>query len=516
MYVADAAQMREMDRIAIEELGIPGVVLMENAGAATVSAMSRYFGELRGREVWIFVGPGNNGGDGLVIARLLHQLGACPVVLLLVESAALSGDAALNLAIVEKLPIPCQRLATIEEVVRVERSWGEEAIIVDALFGTGLGRPLAGHYAEAVGAINRSGRPVVAVDLPSGLDSDSGMVLGVAVRATLTVSFGWAKPGLLLHPGAGLVGELAVVDIGLPPQLREQVGLRLELLTRERLAACLPRRQATDHKGTYGHLLLLAGSRGKTGAALLSGAGALRAGLGLLTYLVPRELQAIFALGLPEAMSVLLAESESYPLASDEPLVAAALAGKQALVVGPGLGMAGSTATLVRHLYRQVSLPMVIDADGLNHLAAVRETLVAPPAARVLTPHPGEMARLIGESTAFVQAHRLSAAERLAKRLGVVVVLKGSGSVIAGPDGRLALNPTGNPGMATGGMGDVLAGVIGALLAQGLPAWEAACLGVFVHGLAADRLVAASGASFGFLASELAREIPAAFAAVGA
>lgn len=515
MYVADAEQMRNLDRIAIEEFGIPGVVLMENAGAATVRAMARRFGDLSGRVVWIFVGPGNNGGDGLVVARHLQQLGSRPLVFLLVEPAALKGDAAINWAIVEKMPIPCRRLASAEELLELESGSGGAAILVDAIFGTGLQRPLTGIYAAAVRLLNRSGRPVVAVDLPSGLDSDSGKILGVGVQATLTVCFGLVKPGLLLHPGAGLVGSLEIVDIGLPSQLPEELGLRLELLEKEKLASSLPARPALAHKGSFGHLLLLAGSRGKTGAALLCGQGAIRAGVGLLTFAVPCDLHLVFELGLPEAMTVTLPQSQFCPVLADEPTVTGALAGKQAMVVGPGLGTASGTATLVQNLYRQVAVPMVIDADGLNHLAAVRETLSPPPAARVLTPHPGEMARLTGESTEAIQANRLAAATGLAKRLGAVVVLKGAGSVIAGPDGRLAINPTGNPGMATGGMGDVLAGVIGSLLAQGLPAWEAACLGVFVHGLAADRLVAKSGARFGFLASEVAGELPAAFSELG-
>ncbi len=515
MNLANAAQMRNLDHLASAELGIPGLLLMENAGAATVRAMASHLGELRGREFWIFAGPGNNGGDGLVVARHLQQLGGRPSVFLLVEPAALSGDAAMNLVLVAPLPIPCRSLATVEEVEGLAGSLGQETIIVDALFGTGLKRPLSGRFAAAVRLINESGRPVVAVDLPSGVDSDSGRILGEAVRATLTVTFALAKPGLFLYPGAELAGALEVADIGIPPQLLARAGLRLELLEKERLATYLPRRSATAHKGSFGHLLLVAGSRGKTGAALLCGQGALRSGAGLLTFAAPRDLQLVFALGLPEAMSVALPESRSCFLARDYPALAEALMGKQALVVGPGLGMAAATAALVEKLYRETAAAMVIDADGLNHLAAVRDTLSPAPGVRVLTPHPGEMARLCGESVAAIQADRLGAAEALAKRLGAVVVLKGAGTVIAAPDGRLAINPSGNPGMASGGMGDVLAGAIGGLLAQGLPAWEAACLGVYVHGRAGDLLLAKSGGAFGFLASELARELPAAFGELG-
>lgn len=511
MQLATAEQMRACDRIAIESFGIPGAVLMENAGHGTVESMARHYGPLAGKVVSIFVGPGNNGGDGLVMARHLYQRGARPRVLLLVAAETVRGDAALNLKAVRELPIPLVTVLSEADLRDAEHELARSDLVVDALFGTGLTREAGGHFAEAIRRINEFSCPVVAVDVPSGLDSDSGETLGAAVRADLTCTYGLAKPGLVIEPGREAAGVVEVLDIGIPPEAVAQAGVALEFLEAKTVAGWLPRRRPAGHKGTYGHLLLLAGSEGKTGAALLAAHGALRSGVGLVTLCVPEPLNPIFDAALPEAMTVVLPASTTAPLDADHHVVAEALLRKQVLVVGPGLGTAAGTARLVKRLYQEVTLPLVVDADALNILAGAPEFLGKANAPRILTPHPGEMARLLGKSTAAVQQDRRRAAVALAREYRVWVVLKGAGTVIAAPDGRLAVNSTGNPGMAAGGMGDVLAGLIGGLLCQGLAPWEASCLGVHVHGLAGDLLATEYGVQFGFLASELAAALPRAF-----
>jgi len=509
MKLCTAEQMRSLDAMAINRFGIPSIVLMENAGRGTVDAMVRHLGDPANQVVSIFVGPGNNGGDGLVIARHLHQLGALPRVYLLVEPEKLTGDAAVNLAIVNKLPVPVRTILNAESLAETEEQLAASWAALDAIFGTGLKREVSGHFAEAIKRINRFTCPVVAVDVPSGLDSDSGQPLGICVQADLTATFGLAKPGLVLHqPGTHFVGRLEVVDIGIPPQTVEDANIQTELLTTAEVAGWLPPRKATSHKGTFGHLLILAGSAGKTGAAILCANGALRAGTGLVSLGVPHDLNTVFAAALTEAMTVPLANSTAHLSATDFHAIEQALAGKQALAMGPGLGTAAKTVALVQRLYTGALLPMVVDADAVNALAAEPGMIASPPAPRILTPHPGEMARLTGLSTAEIQADRLRVARKFATTHRVFLVLKGAGTVIAAPDGEIAVNPTGNPGMAAGGMGDVLTGLIGGLLAQGLSPWQAACLGVYAHGLAGDRLLTDRAINFGFLAGEVAAELP--------
>ncbi len=508
MRLATAAEMRALDRRAIDDYGLPGVVLMENAGRAAFAAIRRWRGRLAGQSALVLVGPGNNGGDGLVIARYLSQAGCRVEIVLLARPADLRGETASNWLIVKRLALPVRELTDEGQVDEALAGLMRVDFVVDALLGTGLTRPVSGRFKAVIERLNQAGRPVVAVDMPSGLDSDSGRVLGGCLRAELTVTFALAKRGQVVTPGRGYVGRLEVVDIGIPEAAVRESGVKAELLDLAAAARLLPPRPADGHKGTFGHLLLVAGSQGKTGAALLAAHGALRSGVGLVTLGVAKGLNPIFEASLLEAMTVPLA-SEHWLNPDDLPALMAALSGKDALVLGPGLGREEGTATLVARLYQELALPSVIDADALNCLAG---KLPAAPAGmvRVLTPHPGEMARLTGLAVAEVQADRLGVAAALAREQGVVVLLKGAGTVIAAPDGRLAVNPTGNAGLASGGMGDVLAGVIGALLAQGLEPFAAAGLGAYAHGLAADRLARGLGRG-GFLASELAAELPAAF-----
>ncbi|MFO7762025.1 MAG: NAD(P)H-hydrate dehydratase [Thermodesulfobacteriota bacterium] len=509
MRLVKTEQMQSFDSIAINDYGIPGVVLMENAGRCTAEIIGKYFGIAGGRKVVIFAGPGNNGGDGLVIARHLYQQGAEIVVYLLVSEEKIKGDALVNLNIVKKLSIPVKTAFSVEDVADEDIS--QARLLVDALFGTGLKRTITGHFAEIIDLINRVDLPVVAVDMPSGLDGDRGIVLGSCVEADLTATYGLAKPGQFTYPGHKYTGRLEVVDIGIPPEVVQKSPLSCELLDQTAVRGMLADRFPWGHKGSYGHLLIVAGSRGKTGAAILTVRGALRSGAGLVSLCGGIELNGIYESVLMEAMTISVAGLDNgAPGIDDYSLVKEAMANRNAVVLGPGLGQEQKTVDLIRKIYSEAERPLVIDADGLNCLSRSGGSLENVSGfSRIFTPHPGEMARLTGLSTREVQEDRMGAAREFAEANKVYLVLKGAATVVGSPDGLVAINSTGNPGLATGGTGDVLSGIIGGLLVQGLSPWQAACLGVFVHGRAGDIL--AERNRQGFLASEVADFLPAAF-----
>ena len=506
MKLVTAEQMRSLDSAAINTFRVPSLDLMENAGGRTVEVMLEKFGDPQGRRFAIFVGPGNNGGDGLVIARLLAARLARPTVFLLVPAVKLKGDSALNLSRLKEFPVTIIEVSDTAQLDAAAEILGDCQAVVDAVFGTGLTRNVAGIFATAIDLINNAPCPVVAVDIASGLNSDTGRIMGRCVQADFTVTFGQAKIGQVVYPGREFTGYLKVVDIGIPEAAVAEADLHLERIGSE-TGKWLPPRTPTAHKGTYGHLLILAGSTGKTGAALLCGLGALRAGTGLVSLCVPYDLNHIFEASLWEAMTIPLRSAAKGILSiEDYRVIRGALQDKKALAIGPGIGTAEETAELMLKLYTEVEIPMLVDADGLNILAAETELLKKAPGPRILTPHPGEMARLAGLATAQIQEDRIAVALEFAQKHGIHLVLKGADTMVCDPEGRLAVNSSGNAGMACGGMGDVLSGIIGGFLAQGLPPWQAGCLGVFSHGMAADRLAAETGA--GYLASEVAHELP--------
>lgn len=506
MKLARAAEMQAIDTCAIEDFGIPGVVLMENAGKKTADLSVRYFGDPEGKKVFVYAGPGNNGGDGFVVARHLHEAGADVTLYLLVAPDKIKGDAAVNFHIIKKMKIPFLLMLSADDF---KMDCSSCFIMVDALFGTGLKRELRDHFAACVGLMNRSKCPVVAVDIASGVDSDSGRILGDAVRADLTVTYGLAKPGQFVFPGREFTGNLEVVDIGFPSIVVDQVNITTHLLTRESVQGFLLHRHDNSHKGSHGHLLILAGKVGKTGAAILCGEGALRTGTGLVSLCVSKELNSVIESALYEAMTIpLVGGDNGAPVLSDFDDIQKVMSGKQAMVLGPGLGTADDTARLVRRMYKEADIPLVVDADGLNVLAGNFPEIADSTSLRILTPHPGEMGRLVGFTSKEVQENRLELARSFAMEHKVYLVLKGAGTIVASPGGQLAINSSGNSGMATGGMGDVLSGIIGGLLVQGVPPWQACCLAVFLHGFAADRLAEKAGQ--GYLASEVANFLPVA------
>ncbi len=524
MQLPTAQEMKDLDRAATENFGIPSVVLMENAGLGTVRMIEKELGSCKNTFALIFVGPGNNGGDGLVIGRHLHQRDCQPLFFFLVNPDSLQGDAAVNLQIIRNLKLPIHvvdtsaRVQTIPVLLKQFESRGRSCyVIIDAIFGIGLCREVVGHFADTINLINSPNFcracPVVAVDTPSGMNADTGKIFGTCVQADYTATYGCAKPGHFIHGSSAWAGKLEIIDIGIPPEAIQQAKIATELATREnctRLIDSLARRKAA-HKGSHGNLLILAGSTGKTGAAILAARGALRGGAGLVTLCVPHDLNIIFEAVLIEAMTHPLPNSCQCLSIDDWPTISEQLTTKQAIIIGPGIGLAPKTAELVLHIYHTAKCPVIIDADALTVLATHRDQLSVSEGPRIFTPHPGELARLLDKSATDIQENRLDAALLGSSlfsnsRHDTVMILKGAGTIIAASNGVTTINTTGNPGMATGGMGDVLTGIIGALVCQGLSPLHAAVAGVYLHGAAADRLYAQSGA--GFLASEVADMVP--------
>ena len=508
MYLVSAAQMRQLDRLTIEQYGTSGRVLMERAGEGALEVMLDQFPHLRkkGARVVVLAGKGNNGGDGFVLARLLRQRGVKTTVALLAAVDDVGGDALRNLKAYRRGRGRMLVVRDADALAALIPELQEAGCVVDAILGTGLRSRVRGFYADAIELVNSCGAPVLALDVPSGLDSDTGAALGTAVQAEATATFGFAKIGQVLYPGSGYCGVLGVVDIGIDERAIAVHPPRARLMEELMVGALLPRRPVDAHKGSCGHLLVIAGSRGKTGAAILATRAALRGGAGLVTLASPASTHLICASAVYEAMTDPWPDRDG-SLRFDEDRLVTALDGKAAVVTGPGLGVSVPVRRLVAWLLRESPVPMVLDADALNVLAGRLGPLRRARAGVVLTPHPGEMARLAGITTGAVQADRVGVARGFAETHGCVVVLKGARTVIAAPDGMVWINPTGNPGMASGGMGDVLAGLIGALLAQGLDACDAACGGVFLHGAAGDRV--AEAGSVGMIASDLVEHIRA-------
>ena len=511
MKLATAAEMRELDRRTIEEYGIPGIVLMENAGRAVVSAIAHEWGPVEGKRYVIFCGKGNNGGDGLVIARRLHNMGAKVSVRLF--SGDMKGDAGINLNAARNMGI---EIAPVSRDLSEENTLAAHAdVVIDAIFGTGLSSEVGEPHAGVMKMINSTARKVVAVDVPSGINSDDGKVMGVAVHADMTVTFGLPKRGLYLYPGAQAAGTIKTAEIGIPRAAIGNSAIGANLLTAAHVRGLLPKREPDSHKGTYGHLLIIAGSVGKTGAAVLAARAALRSGAGLVTLAVPESLNDIFEEKLTEEMTVPLPETDERSLsyaALDG--ILELLEGKTAVAIGPGISRNAHTGRLVRELLPKLNIPAVLDADALNILSEDETPLDSMTVPVILTPHPGEAGRLLGVPAVEVQMERPSSAAALAKAHNCTVVLKGARTLVASPDGSFYVNPTGNPGMATAGTGDVLTGVISSFLAQGLKAHDAALIGVYAHGYAGDRAMDVKGYA-GLIAGDIIEALPSAIGAIG-
>jgi len=551
-----AGQMQELDRRAIAELGIPGLTLMENAGRAVVESMESHLSEqgqslpkrrvpspaspfplspsplevspaksgLAGTSPLVVCGKGNNGGDGFVVTRLLLAKGAKPDCVLLGSSSELSGDALANYRRLKDAGFPVRQASSRAEV---EPLFRDRKVVVDAIFGTGLTRAPAGLAAEVITLINQSGAYVVAIDLPSGLDSDTGVPYEPTTNADLTVTMALPKLGLWLYPGRACAGTVEVADIGMAKGKGERgnddvglgtfhldLGPETYLLDSDHVRSLIPARRPDGHKGTFGTALIIAGSRGFSGAACLAGMAAVRSGCGLVRLAIPAGIADVIASCITEATKTPLPQTEAEtlsPAALELLLEIGADAG--AIALGPGIGTDHRTRDLELAFLAEVERPVVIDADGVNNLAGHLALLARVKAPLLLTPHPGEFSRLTGLKPDEMNADRIGVSRRFATEHKVVLVLKGASTVIAAPDGRAFVNPTGNSGLASGGTGDVLTGLIVGLMAQGMSPPDAACAGVFLHGLAAD-IAVQSLTEYCLAAGDLPGYLCRAFAAV--
>lgn len=477
MKLVTSSQMKALDKAAIEEYGIPSSDLMERAGKATADSVIKHFPKKGG--VAIVVGKGNNGGDGLVAARYLKSAGY-------------------DVSIFKADELDNKHLEKLKSAI----------CIVDAIFGTGLSAEVKGKYKSAIDLINSLMRPVVSVDIPSGLSADTGNPLGVAIRAKFTVTFGLPKVGLYTNIGSEYAREVEIVDIGIPKELTDKLNSGYNLITPDLFAEYFGKRANDTNKGNYGHALVIGGSSGKIGAGLLSSRGALRIGTGLVSYALPNLAFVKFDTKSPEVMYEEIPDNGlGYLNKSALPVLNGLFQNKTAVALGPGIGTEEETKRIVTEIVKKVSLPLVIDADGLNCLVGNLNILGGKKTPVILTPHPGEMAKLAGISIKDIQADRIAVAKKFAKTHRVYLVLKGHRTVVATPDGEIFINPTGNPGMATAGMGDVLTGVIAGLLAQKIPTACAVIAGVYLHGLAGD-ICSEDIGERGLLASDVINALP--------
>lgn len=504
MKLITPEQMRKIDREAIEGIGIPGIVLMENAAFHVSMKAAEILAGRSGSRVLIAAGSGNNGGDAFAVARHLLSMGYSVSIYTLCPLEALKGDTAINAGILKKMGFVMEQLSP-ENLDRFAQSCLEADLVIDGLFGTGLNRSIEGVALDAIDIINQYSACTLSIDIPSGIDGLTGRICGGCVRADYTVTFFLPKVGMVQYPAKAFLGELTVADIGIPYALAD--GLETcELTDSETVLWSLPPRPEDGHKGTFGKVLVLAGSFGMPGAAALCALSAYRMGSGLVRLAVPRDIVPILAARVTEAIYAPMESRDGHMVRADNTALLELLDSGDAVLAGPGLSCHQETRELVHQVIDLCRKPLVLDADALNVIASDTEVLSRLRCEAVITPHPAEMARLLGTDTDSVQADRIGTAKAFAEEYGLTVVLKGAGTVIAGPDGRVSVNPTGNSGMATAGSGDVLAGMIASLLGQDVPPYEAAVAGAYIHGLAGDLAAEEKGAC-GMTASDISEHI---------
>jgi NAD(P)H-hydrate epimerase len=511
MRVVTAEQMRTIDRKTIEKFGIPGNVLMERAGAAVAARVRELYEK---RKTIVLAGSGNNGGDGIVAARELYNSGWRVKVLLLTQEDKLSPDCLSQFRITKQMGVP------VEFRTEITAEDLHSAVVVDAMLGTGLNKNVEGNMAKAIQFLASLGVPVLSIDVPSGISSDTGQVMGVAVKAECTITFGLPKRGHFLHPGAEYSGRLFVEHIGFPKDLLTSNELNVDILEKQQVAALIPLRPADSHKGDYGHVFIIAGSRGKTGAAFMAAKSCMRTGSGLVTLGVPESLMDVFQSRVTEEMTLPLPDRGGGSLSSKaiDPILQFLSEKADILCIGPGIGVSDETEKVIEAVLKSSPTPVVIDADGLNSITNT-DILKNVHAPIVLTPHPGEMSRLLSKASkekdpsslrAAIEQDRINTAISFARNMRVCLVLKGVPTIVSEPEGKAFINATGNPGMAKGGSGDVLTGMIASLLGQGLNPFNASILGVYMHGLAGD-IAAAEKGEYSLVASDIIESLPSAF-----
>jgi hydroxyethylthiazole kinase-like uncharacterized protein yjeF len=514
MKVVTAVEMRRIDEKTIRGFGMSSAVLMERAGLAVASKVKELFEK---RKVIVIAGGGNNGGDGIVAGRELFNSGWNVRVFLLSREKNLSPDCLSQYRTANKMGVPVEFRDDIRSADL------HSAVVIDAIFGTGIGRPVQPPVSEMISFLNRSAAPVLSVDMPSGISSDNGAVLGEAVRADYTVTFGLPKVGHLLYPGVEYCGKLFIADIGFPMELVTSDTLKVETVEDNMVSALLPERPIHSCKSDYGHVLVVAGSRGKTGAALMTAKACLNAGAGMVTLGVPETLADIFQARVTEEMVLPLPDAGKGRLSFEaaEEILAFVSGKADVLAIGPGIGVSDDTRRLMSHLIGTSVVPMVIDADGINAIEGKAEVLKRARSPIILTPHAGEMARLLKRGTtsagplkAKVARDEIVTSLSFSKDTGTYLVLKGAPTVVAEPEGKAFINTTGNPGMATAGAGDVLTGIVAAFLGQALHPLDAAILGVYMHGLAGDIAASAKG-KHSMTATDIIDRLGSAFASLG-
>lgn len=509
IHVALAKEMQAIDRRAIEDIGIPSIALMENAGRESTRIILKKLQSAIDKKIIVVCGKGNNGGDGFVIARQLFEKGARVRVILLGKIEEVKEDPAANAKILKNIGLEIHS-ASPENWNSFQHHLRHADLIVDAIFGVGLNKPADGFYKTVIEDLNKSGKDIVAIDIPSGIDSDSGNLIGAHIQASQTIALALPKRSHLLYPSANAMGGVEAVDIGIPRQAVEKEKIKVFQLEEKDLQNWAPSRPSNSHKGTYGHLLAIAGSPGKAGAGALSALASLRTGCGLATLALPESCQQAVEFNPLEVMTVSLPQTPSGGIAlSSKGRILELCENKSAVALGPGLGDDPETVELIVQLLGELQLPIVLDADALNAIEGKTQCLNAVQSVKILTPHPKEMSRLTGESVEEILHNKIQVALEFAQSHNAYLILKGADSLTACPDGRVFINPTGNAGMATAGSGDVLTGIIAGLLSQSMQPDRAASAGVYIHGLAGD-IAANKCGQASMIASELIANLPAA------
>ncbi len=512
MKVVDAAAMRAMDGRAVADYAMKGLQLMENAGRAVAEAVLDELADMNcgpGR-VAIICGKGNNGGDGFVVARHLLNAGVEVRLYCLARLSEYKGDSRVNMRCWQKMGGGIKGIFSGDDIKKAVSPLRHAGIIVDALLGTGITGGARGLYGEAIELINTMKARVISIDVPSGLNASTGAVEGHVVRADLTVTMALPKLGFFLPPGAGFTGEVEVADIGMPISILHDEALGCNLIREGFVSSLLTPRPRASHKGACGHVALLGGSTGKSGAPYMAAMAAMKSGAGLVTMGLPAGLNKIMEAKTTEVMTWPLPETEKGTLGKGAfGEIKKLLKGKSVFVAGPGLGESGEIKAILKKILKDSALPMVMDADALNNMAGSLDSIAEASAVDiVLTPHPGEAGRLLGLGAVDIQADRIGSATEIAKKTGAVVVLKGANTLVASPCGEIYINNTGGPALASAGTGDVLAGMIGGLMGQGLSGLHSAIAAVYVHGLCGDVIGDRLGGSRGLISTELLSEIP--------
>jgi len=508
MKILSSREMKSIDSCAIQDYKIPGLILMENAGIRTVDIIKDVLQDCSGKKVVVLVGKGNNGGDGLVIARHLINAGAKVEVFLMTTEDKLTPDSRVNYDCLRNMSDNIQELLNYQDLDSFKTSVSECHIIVDAIYGIGFKGSMGNFETEIVKIVNKKDVPVIAVDIPSGVEADTGRVWGEAIKATHTVTFALPKIGLVLEPGTDYTGQLHIVDISIPAVLANKNNLMNNIITEDLIKPIIRPRSAESHKGTYGHTLIIGGSLGMSGAVIMASYAALRSGAGLVTAALPESIVPIVEAELVEVMTAPLAQTSQAAITVEAlPAIEKLLQTSSVCAIGPGMSTYAEAHLILRFILEHARIPLVIDADGLNALAEDISVLKDRQIPVVLTPHPGEMARLTGKSVEEIQADRINTARFYAQEWGAIVVLKGNKTVVADPSGQAYININGNPGMATAGSGDVLCGIIAGLISQGIKPRDAAIAGVYLHGETGDYVADFKGQR-GLIAGDLIKYLP--------